>query len=213
MDPKISVKDQDSKMRSYGYARAGYVDFRGDLVSDVELRDFAASIGADYVYKGVWFPSIEKRSSLVVSGYTPASTITSSTYGISNSNYNLNTNSSPYSNYNLNTTGSSNSYGTATTNTYLPAQVSYSRQDYDAVVANQIYVFWVSRYMKLYNWEELEKLGNPGKKRTKEEIKTGAAMYAQIHNLPLPKNLQPKNPVPTLSEKEKEIFRKKFNFL
>lgn len=197
-------------MRTRGYSRIGYVLFRGDVVSTEELQYFAASVGSDYVHKAGWSPSLDQRSHLVVNSYTPSSTITTSGYGSSTSNYNFNTTIPPYSNGSINTRGSSNTYSTATATTYVPSQTTYARENYEVLVADQLYIFWLSRERFLYNWGAFAPTSSNSKKKTTEEIKAGAALYAQVFDLDLPKHLKPKTPIATLSNSEKKAARSQF---
>jgi hypothetical protein len=107
---------------------------------------------------------------------------------------------------NFNTQGSATSFGTATTSTYVPGQVTYAPRSYEVLITQQAYVFWLSPQGMLRNWLNLAKDANarrPVEERAPmEEVKRRAAIYAQVWSVPLPANLRPKEPVPQFSEKQ-----------
>jgi hypothetical protein len=207
VDLKPNKKDKDliSSMRSSGYARAGYAEFRGEQLSTEEIRSFAASIGSDYVHMAAWAPEIQQRSQLVVSSYTPASTVTSYASGQATANYNQNSSIyTPYGNANIYSQGTANAYGQASSTTYIPSRTTYTRDYYNVLVTNQFYIFWVSPSAILKDWKGILKLsGN----LDDEQTKMGAAMYAQAYGLALPKKLTPKEPIPRMSPEQINKFR------
>lgn len=205
LKPNKKAKDFFSSMRNSGYARAGYAEFRGEQLSTEEIRNFAASIGSDYVHMAAWAPEIQQRSQLVVSSYTPASTVTSYASGQATTNYNQNSSIyTPYGNANIYSQGTANAYGQASSTTYIPSRTTYTRDYYNVLVTNQFYIFWVSPSAILKDWKSIMKLsGN----LDDEQIKIGAAMYAQAYGLALPKQLIPKESVPRMTPEQIKFFR------
>jgi hypothetical protein len=197
------VKQRESE----GYVMVGKALFTGQQQGMDELKSFAASVGADLVEGMVVPVGKEQRSYMGISSYTPGRTITS--FGTSSgyaSGSGTGTISSPYGPMNFNTQGSATSFGTATTSTYVPGQITYAPRSYEVLITQQAYVFWLSPQGVLRNWLNLSKDANarrPVEERAPmEEVKRRAAIYAQAWRVPLPANLRPKEPVPQLSEKQ-----------
>jgi hypothetical protein len=200
LKPNEKNKDLFSSMKKSGYGRAGYAEFRGENLSFDEIRNFAASIGSDYVYKAAWAPEIQQRSQLVISSYTPASTVTSYASGQATANYNQNSSIyTPYGNANIKSQGTANAYGQASSNTYIPSSTTYTRDNYNVLVTNQLYIFWVSPSAILKDWKSIMKLAGV---LDDEQTKITAAVYAQAYGLALPKQLTPKEPLARMSQEQ-----------
>ena len=216
--PEKNLGAHRDRREKQGYALVGKAGFTGEQQSMEQLKSFAASVGADLA-EGLVVPvGTEQRSYMGIGSYTPGRTITS--FGAS-SGYargsGTGTISSPYGPMNFNTQGSATSFGTATTSTYVPAEITYVPKTYKVLVTRQMYLFWVSPRGVLRNWLEMMKAVNATKPASEqilpEEQRVQAAIYAQVYGLPLPANLRPKNPVPPLSEKQLAELRAKFTKL
>jgi hypothetical protein len=195
-------------MRNNGYERAGYAEFRGEQLSTEEIRNFAASIGSDYVHQVSWAPEIQQGSHLVVSSYTPASTVTSYATGSATANYNQNSNIyTPYGNANIYSQGTANVYGNASSTTYIPSRTTYTRDYYNVLVTNQFYIFWVSPSAVLRDWRNKTQGANNKYDKTEESTKIVAALYAQAYGVPLPNDLRPEQPIPKLTPNQMKKFK------
>ena len=205
--PEKNANAYAKQRESQGYVMVGKAIFTGPQQGMDELKGFAASVGADLVEGMVVPVGKEQRSYMGISSYTPGRTITS--FGTSSgyaSGSGTGTISSPYGPMNFNTQGSATSFGTATTSTYVPAEITYAPRTYEVLITQQAYIFWLSPQGVLRNWLNLAKDANarkPVEERTPiEEVKRRAAIYAQAWRVPLPANLRPKEPVPQFSEKQ-----------
>lgn len=181
--PSEKIEEHETSMRSQGYATIGVARLTGELPMMSELKSFAASIGSDLVEIRLEYAGKAKRSYMAVSSYTPGRTATTSESLLVG-----------------------NAYGTASSTTYIPPEVRYVPQTYEVHILHQLYVFWISPAAYLRNWRNIAKMEDsnptPGKQLSEEDIRMGAAMFAQDHNLRLPENLRPKGQIPQISKEE-----------
>lgn len=210
--PDKNVDAYFKQRKKDGYVMVGKALFTGEQEGLDQLKSFAASIGADLV-EGLIIPvGKQQRTYMGVSSYTPGRTLTS--YGTSSgyaSGSGSGTLYSPYGAMNYNSQGSATSFGTSTTSTYVPAEITYAPMSYEVLITQQAYVFWLSPSGYLRNWLDMAKEFNAGRppeqRQSLEETKVQAAIYAQAWNVPLPANLRPKTPIPQLTEKERAKIR------
>jgi hypothetical protein len=204
---KLSFKqkwDQHlADMAKQGYSFVGKAFFVGIQASVEEVKSFAASVGADLV-EGVAYPAgTVTQTYMGVGSYTPGRTVTS--FGNSSAYTTGSTAGSimgPYGSIPFTAQSSGSSYGTGATTTYIPSEITYVPRSYQMPVTSQNYLFWLSPRGYLRNWMDLRRDSNStnsaGETVTTENAKIMAAIFAQANNVPLPKDLQPKNPLPRL---------------
>lgn len=178
-DPKAHRKE----MAKQGYSMVGKALFTGIHESVDEVKGFAASVGADLV-EGVAYPvGTVTKTHMGIGSYTPQRTITSF--------------------------GSSSVYGTDSTTTHIPSEITYVPQSYQVPVSQQVYLFWLSPSGVLRNWMDINRnsASAAGKQLTTEDIKGTAALFAQANNVRLPKSLEPKNSIQKLDAQTLEKIR------
>jgi hypothetical protein len=181
---KISVEAHVKSMKGQGYLQLGHAAFTAEVTPISQIKDFAASIGADLVEVRGLLIGASQRSYMGVASYTPGSTVTKSESMFIGG-----------------------AYGTSVSSTYIPPEITYAPRPYKVTIADQLYFFWMSPAIYLRNWKNTAKELNdtlpPDKKLSEEAIRLGAAMYARDHNLPLPDNLRPKGQIPSKEETAK----------
>jgi len=195
-----------------GYTMIGKAFFTGLQDGPDEIKNFAASIGADCVLSQVLLVGTATQSYMGVDSYTPGRTVTSygtaTAYGTSTTAGILTT---PYGPLGYNSQSTGNAFGSATSTTYIPAQVTYSPKYYEVPVTSQAYAFWLSPQGYLRNWrKEWEKINSSkpdSQKVGEEEMRLSAVHFAQAWNLALPKDLRPSVDFKELSPEEKKKFR------
>jgi hypothetical protein len=199
-----------------GYSMVGSAFFTGLQDGPTEIKKFAASIGADCVLSAVQLVGTSTESYMGVDSFTPGQTIT--TYGTASA-YGTGTGSgtirTPYGPMGYNSQTSGTAYGSGTSTTYIPAQVTYSPKYYEVPITDQAYVFLLSPQGYLRNWrkewlkgwEKANSSRSTPQPAEEEEMKVGAMYFAQAWNLVLPKEFKPTTPVRDLSAEERKKYR------
>lgn len=204
--PTMDLKAHRKNMAKQGYMLVGKALFTGEQEGEQQLKSFAASVGADLAEGYIVPVGTSQRTYMGISSFTPGRTVTSvGTSSAYASGSGSGTIQSPYGAMPFNTSGSATAYGASTTSTYIPSQTTYAPMSYDVLITQQMYLFWASPKQFLREWLDMAKEQNssrpPEQQVSLEETKRRAAIYAQAWGVPLPRNLQPQEPVPPLSEK------------
>ena len=205
-------KEQMKAFIKQGYTLVGLASFTGLQDGPEAIKKFAASIGADLVLSDVLLVGTSTQSYMGIESFTPGSSITSfgtaSAYSTGSGSGSLST---PYGPMSYNSQSYGSGYGTATSTTYVPAQVTYAPRYYEVPVTRQLYGFYLSPQGYLRNWrQEWSKLNSnksASSQGDEEEMKKNAMAFAQSWNLILPNDLMPKTQLLELSPAAKKINR------
>jgi hypothetical protein len=204
------------KIGQQGYTMLGKALFTGLQDGPTEIKQFAASVGADCVVSAVKLVGTATQSYMGLDSYTPGRAVTSygtaSAYGTGSGSGTITT---PYGPMGFNSQTTGTAVGTATSTTYIPAQATYSPRYYEVPITDQAYVFWLSPQGYLRNWRGQWKQGwekansstaNPNPP-DEELMKVAARNFAQAWNLALPKDLKPNTSLRDLTPDERKKIR------
>lgn len=177
-----------------GYLFLGQAIFTSALLSPKDVQDFAASKGGDAVIFTYMPVGSETRSRMVPASYTPPSTSTTTTtgsavgFGNSQSQITASPLASPFGGgLNVNTHSNASVYGSATSSTYNPGQITYTRETYQVEMFTQIIDVLQSPRAHLNNWEAVAAWRSAnGYPSSPNDVRQSAKNFASQHGLPLP---------------------------
>ena len=191
-------KPQVEKAKNFyldkGYLFLGHAIFTSALLNPRDVQEFAASKGGD-VALFIYMPAgVETRTRMVPASYTPPSTSTTtasaSAIGLGNSQSQITP--MPFGSpvgggINVSTQSNSSVYGSATSSTYNPGQITFTRESYQVQMFTQVIYVLQSPRAHLNNWDAVAawRAAN-GYPASPNDVRISAQNFAAKYGLPVP---------------------------